>query len=85
MGNEKSMLVSNCLFRSGGCSILLTYNPELRHRAKLRLKGMVVTHLGASDDAYECAMQREDGVNRVGFHIGKGLPKAASRALLENL
>ncbi|KAJ8616165.1 hypothetical protein MRB53_035537 [Persea americana] len=84
-GNEKTMLVSNCLFRSGSCSILLTNNPELKHRAKFRLKCMVRTHLGSNDEAYQCAMQREDDMGRRGFHIGKNLPKVGAVAMYENL
>ncbi|XP_058094724.1 3-ketoacyl-CoA synthase 3-like [Magnolia sinica] len=84
-GNNRSMMVANCLFRCGGCSILLTNNPDLRNRAKFRLRCLVQTHLGANDDAYGCAMQIEDHMGYVGMCLSKGLPKAATRALVENL
>ncbi|KAK9157969.1 hypothetical protein Scep_004543 [Stephania cephalantha] len=84
-GNNKSMILTNCLFRSGGCSILLTNKPTLRHRAMLELKCLVRTHLGAIDEAFECCMQVEDEQGRNGFHLSKHLPKSATRAFIENL
>merc|ERR1719156_319118 len=37
MGNEKSMLLQNTLFRCGGVALLLSSSPSDRHRAKYEL------------------------------------------------
>ncbi|XP_026419704.1 3-ketoacyl-CoA synthase 19-like [Papaver somniferum] len=84
-GNDKSMILANNLFRSGGCAILLSNDPSLRHKAMFELKCLVRTHLGSSDEAYECVMQKEDELGITGFHLGKNLPKAATRAFIKNL
>ncbi|XP_038707928.1 3-ketoacyl-CoA synthase 12-like [Tripterygium wilfordii] len=84
-GNDRSMILSNCLFRTGGCAILLTNNRALKHKSMLKLKCLVRTHHGAKDDSYNCCTQAEDAEGRQGFHLGKSLPKAASRALVDNL
>ncbi|KAK8641922.1 hypothetical protein V6N13_011290 [Hibiscus sabdariffa] len=41
-GKEKSMVLSNCLFHSGGCSVLLTNKRKLKDRSLFKLKHTVV-------------------------------------------
>ncbi|XP_074295120.1 3-ketoacyl-CoA synthase 12-like [Silene latifolia] len=84
-GNDRSMILSNCLFRSGGCAILLTNKWDLRKRAMFKLKHLVRTHHGARDESYGCCIQTEDSKGRVGFHLSKDLPKSAARCLVDNL
>ncbi|KAL9296654.1 hypothetical protein ACSQ67_022550 [Phaseolus vulgaris] len=84
-GSDRSMILANCLFRTGGCAILLTNKRSMKDRALLRLKCLVRTHHGAREEAYGCCVQREDEQGRLGFHLGKTLPKAATRAFVDNL
>ncbi|GAY45348.1 hypothetical protein CUMW_088820 [Citrus unshiu] len=84
-GREKSMMLSNILFRSGGCSMLLTNNIALKHKAILKLNCLVRTHFGSNDEAYECCMQVEDQQGHPGFRLTKQLTKAAALAFTMNL
>ncbi|XP_074590511.1 3-ketoacyl-CoA synthase 12-like [Curcuma longa] len=84
-GKDKSMMLGNCLFRSGGCAMLLSNDPAMRRRSKMSLQCLVRTHIGANDDAHNCAAQLEDDEGLVGFFLGKDLPKAAVRSFTENL
>ncbi|KNA07713.1 hypothetical protein SOVF_169290 [Spinacia oleracea] len=84
-GNDRSMILSNCLFRSGGGVILLTNKWGLRKKAMLKLKCLVRTHHGAKDESYGCCTQMEDSLGRLGFHLSKSLPKSAARCLVDNL
>ncbi|KAJ4775587.1 3-ketoacyl-CoA synthase [Rhynchospora pubera] len=83
-GTDKSMMLSNVLFRSGGSVMLFTNDPTMRTRAKMRLKCIVRTNIGCTDEGYNCVMQKEDGMGRVGFYLGPGLPKAAMRSFSKN-
>jgi len=84
-GKDRSMILANCLFRSGGCVILLTNKRSLKHRAMMKLKCLVRTHHGAREDAYSCCSQKEDEEGKLGFYLAKNLPKAATRAFVDNL
>ncbi|XP_021853439.2 3-ketoacyl-CoA synthase 12-like [Spinacia oleracea] len=84
-GHDRSMILSNILFRSGGSVILLTNKWGLRKKAMLKLKCLVRTHHGAKDESYGCCMQMEDSSGRLGFHLSKTLPTSAARCLANNL
>ncbi|CAM8916410.1 unnamed protein product [Rhodiola kirilowii] len=84
-GNNRSMILANCLFRSGGCVVLMTNDYSLTDRAMMRLKCLVRTHHGAQDDSYRCCHRQEDDQNRTGFYLDKNLPKIATQAFVENL
>ncbi|KAH7537306.1 hypothetical protein FEM48_Zijuj03G0078700 [Ziziphus jujuba var. spinosa] len=84
-GKEKPMILANCLYRSGGCSMLLTNKPSLKNRAILKLKSVIRTHRGSSDEAYECSLQVEDEHGQRGFRLTKNIAKVAAKALAMNL
>ncbi|CAN7019449.1 hypothetical protein BRARA_F00474 [Brassica rapa] len=84
-GNNRSMILANCLFRSGGCAVLLTNKRCLSPRAMFKLKCLVRTHHGAREDSFNACVQKEDELGRVGIHLDKTLPKAATRAFVDNL
>ncbi|KAJ1436397.1 Very-long-chain 3-ketoacyl-CoA synthase [Sesbania bispinosa] len=84
-GKDKKMMLSNCLFRSGGSSMLFTNKPGLRNRAIMKLKHMERTQYGADDEAYSCCIQVEDDEGYGGFRLTKSLVKSAAQALTVNL
>jgi len=85
-GNNRSMLMSNCLFRMGGAAVLLTNRGGSdRRRAKYQLVHTVRTHHGADDRAYRCVFQEEDETGRVGVALSKDLMAVAGEALKTNI
>ncbi|KAJ4762496.1 3-ketoacyl-CoA synthase [Rhynchospora pubera] len=84
-GNNRSMLLSNCLFRMGGAAILLTNRRSERRRAKYQLVHTVRTHKGPDDRAYRCVFQEEDETSRTGVALSKDLMAIAGEALKTNI
>lgn len=84
-GNERSMLVSNCLFRMGGAAILLSNKRSDRWRAKYQLVHTVRTHKGAVDKCFTCVTQQEDPNGKVGVALSKDLMAVAGDALKTNI
>lgn len=84
-GNERSMLVSNCLFRMGGAAILLSNNKSDRSRSKYQLVQTVRTHKGADDKCFSCVSQKEDPAGKIGVSLSKDLMAVAGDALKTNI
>uniref|UniRef100_A0A2P2JXA6 very-long-chain 3-oxoacyl-CoA synthase n=1 Tax=Rhizophora mucronata TaxID=61149 RepID=A0A2P2JXA6_RHIMU len=84
-GNDRSMLVTNCLFRVGGAAILLSNRSCDRRRSKYQLICTLRVHKGADDRCYNCIMQQEDQTQNVGVSLSKDLPAVAGEALKANI
>ncbi|CAL0321106.1 unnamed protein product [Lupinus luteus] len=84
-GNNRSMLVSNCLFRMGGAAILLSNKSSDRRRAKYQLVHTVRTHKGADNKSYGCVFQEEDEKKTIGVALSKDLMAVAGEALKTNI
>jgi len=84
-GNDRSKLVSNCLFRMGGAAVLLSNRRADRRRAKYELVHTVRTHKGADDRCFGCVTQEEDGEGRVGVSLSRDLMAVAGDALKTNI
>ncbi|CAI0416796.1 unnamed protein product [Linum tenue] len=84
-GNDKSMLLSNCLFRMGGAAILLSNKRSERWRAKYRLVHTVRTNKGSDDKCFSCVTQREDSEGKIGVSLSKELMGVAGDALKTNI
>ncbi|KAI5659894.1 hypothetical protein M9H77_28687 [Catharanthus roseus] len=84
-GKEKSMMLSNCLFRLGGVAMIFTNNPDLKNQAILKLNHLVRADLGSNQDIYECAMQIDDSLGYRGMRLNRNLTKSAAKTLTSNL
>ncbi len=84
-GNRRSMLIPNCLFRTGGAAILLSNKGRDRSRSKYQLKHVVRTHKGADDKSYECVYQEQDEAGHMGVTLSKDLMAIAGDALKTNI
>lgn len=83
--SEKSMMVSNGLFRCGCSAILLSSKPSSRSHAKLRLLHCLRTHLGADQKAYDCVHHIEDDEGHPGVSLQFNLVEVAGSALRANI
>ncbi|XP_044499998.1 3-ketoacyl-CoA synthase 11-like isoform X1 [Mangifera indica] len=84
-GNDRSMLVTNCLFRVGGAAVLLSNRSSDRRRSKYQLLHTLRTHKGADDRCYNCVFQQEDETETVGVTLSKDLMAVAGEALQANI
>ncbi|KAG4932963.1 hypothetical protein AAZX31_17G115400 [Glycine max] len=84
-GNDRSKLVSNCLFRMGGAAVLLSNKSSDRRRSKYRLVTTVRTHKGADEKCFSCVTQEEDANGKVGVTLSKDLMAVAGDALKTNI
>ncbi|XP_074270448.1 3-ketoacyl-CoA synthase 11-like [Silene latifolia] len=84
-GNEKPMLVSNCLFRIGGSAILLSNKRSDKYRSKYELIHTVRTHKGVDDKSFASVTHIEDSERIIGISLSKELMIVAGDALKANI
>ncbi|XP_009782317.1 3-ketoacyl-CoA synthase 4-like [Nicotiana sylvestris] len=84
-GNNKAMLIPNCLFRVGGAAILLSNKSGDKRRAKYKVVHVVRTHKGADDTAFKCVYQEQDDNGKTGVSLSKDLMSIAGNALKTNI
>ncbi|KAL1540005.1 3-ketoacyl-CoA synthase 11 [Salvia divinorum] len=85
IGDDKSKLLSNCLFRMGGAAVLLSNRRSDRRISKYELIHSSRTHRGADDRSYKCVFQEPDKEGALGITISKDLPAVAGEALKANI
>ncbi|XP_010530833.1 PREDICTED: 3-ketoacyl-CoA synthase 9-like [Tarenaya hassleriana] len=84
-GYNRSMLVSNALFRYGGAAVLLSNKSGDRKRSKYKLVHSVRTHTGADDKSFRCVNHEQDETGKTGVSLSKDLPLVAGKALKTNI
>ncbi|GMY31229.1 3-ketoacyl-CoA synthase 20-like isoform X1 [Fagus crenata] len=85
VGNSRSMLIPNCLFRMGAAAVLLSNRSSDRRHSKYQLVHTLRTHKGADDKGYHCVFQKEDPDKRLGVALSKDLLAVAGEALKNNI
>lgn len=84
-GNDRSMLLCNCIFRMGGAAMLLSNKRKDKGRSKYELVHTVRTHKGSDDSSYNCVYQKEDEQGVVGVSLARELMAVAGDALKTNI
>lgn len=84
-GKNKSMLITNCLFRMGSAALLMSSRDQDKKKAKYELKYLVRTTRAGDNQSYTCVYQGEDSQNQMGISISKTLVTVAGDALKTNM
>ncbi|KAK2990127.1 hypothetical protein RJ640_014796 [Escallonia rubra] len=84
-GKDRSMLLTNCLFRMGGAALLLSSRNQDKKAAKYVLQHLVRTNRAQDDQSYKCVFMDMDTENKTGVSISKGIVKEAGEALKANM
>merc|ERR1711988_241525 len=83
LGNEKSMLLQNSLFRCGGVALLLSSRRSDASRAKYEL--LYTGRVQMSDDeSFEAVYEKEDSEGNRGVALSKEIVNVAGRAMKAN-
>ncbi|MCD9645699.1 hypothetical protein HAX54_034825 [Datura stramonium] len=77
-GEERSMLVANCIFRVGCAAAIMSNDPKLFKGAKMELVHSLRTHHGADDSSYKAAIHEEDDKGITGVSLTKDLVRVAA-------
>lgn len=85
LGKERSMLITNTLFRMSGAAVLLSNKRRDFRRARYVLVQTVRTHCGADDLAYDSIFQMEDKAGIRGVKLSKNIMDIAGDALKKNV
>lgn len=83
MGNEKSMLLQNTLFRCGGCAQLLSSCRGDFRKAKYKLLYTGRTQM-TDEDSFKCVYEQEDVNGKRGVALSKDIVNVAGKALKQN-
>lgn len=83
VGNDRSFLVQNTLFRCGGAAIVLSNRFLDSYRAHFKLLTSVRTHY-VSPSSMECVYQTEDDLAFCGVRLSKDIVKVAGQAMEKN-
>ncbi|KAL1548464.1 very-long-chain 3-oxoacyl-CoA synthase [Salvia divinorum] len=84
-GKNRSMLLTNCLFRLGAAAILMSSRDQDKEKAKYSLQHLERTHKGQDDRSYSCIIQELDQDNKLGVSITKNTVAVAGEALKANM
>ncbi|WZY79184.1 hypothetical protein YC2023_025568 [Brassica napus] len=85
IGKDRSMLLTNCLFRMGAAAVLMSSNDQDRGNAKYELLHVVRTNKAKDDRAYRCIYQDIDSELKQGVSITKDVITVAGDVLKMNL
>ncbi|KAJ4888102.1 putative 3-ketoacyl-CoA synthase 20 [Raphanus sativus] len=85
IGKDRSMLLTNCLFRMGAAAVLMSSNDQDRGNAKYELLHVVRTNKAKDDRAYRCIYQDIDSKLKQGVSITKDVISVAGDVLKMNL
>ncbi|XP_010482191.2 PREDICTED: probable 3-ketoacyl-CoA synthase 21 [Camelina sativa] len=85
IGKDRSMLLTNCLFRMGAAAILMSSDNHDRGNAKYELLHVVRTNKAKDDRAYRCIYQDIDSEEKQGVSITKDVISVAGEMLKMNL
>ncbi|KAF5181084.1 3-ketoacyl-CoA synthase [Thalictrum thalictroides] len=84
IGRNKSMLLTNTLFRMGGAAILLSNRKQDKTTAKYELQHLVRTNIGFDDQSYRGIVHEEDEDGTVGINLSPKLLHVAGKGLRTN-